>query len=105
MSESHASPRPDQKGWFRGRSTCSVCKRSVCSYTMADGSVAVTDTETIAVVLDDKGKTIVRARRMHSETCAYWEGELKREQLRKEKADWERAQRRTNGGSGRTRGM
>ena len=100
-SESHSSSRPDANGWFRGRSTCAKCKRTVCNYNLG-GKLVVTDTDRIAVVLDDKGQSVVSARRLHAESCERYAAEAEKEQLKREKAEWARQQGRRGQ---RTRGM
>lgn len=55
----------------------------------------MTDTERIAVVPDDRGpRAQVFARRLHNESCAKYVADYEREELRKEKAIWDKQQQR-----------
>jgi hypothetical protein len=98
-SESHARFEADPSG--RSRSTCPTCKMTVCVYVI-NGKKVLTDTERLTVVpdeingskLNDARSTVV-ARRLHSESCARYVLEQEREELRKQKLEWEREQKRS----------
>lgn len=102
----HSSAAPTDGNGGRARSTCRTCGRNTCVYRI-DGRLVITEAERLSVVPDDHGpRAIVFARQLHSEMCSKYVAENEREELRKDKLEYERKQRQNGPRLGtRTRGL